>query len=147
MAREPEQSKTPRVVALAAMIGTAVVLAVTALVLAQGDIPSYPKAQRICSGHVSGSPTPGGAAGPHVEWTAYASLDAPETVVAWYEHRLARGLHRREGRQDIWRVPFDRPRAVLTVSTPVDAAPLTGCTERPAAPARTVIVMSTMARP
>jgi hypothetical protein len=147
MTREPEQSKTPRVVALAAMIGTAVVLAVTALVLAQGAIPSYPKAQRICTGHVSGSPSTGRAAGPHIEWSAFSSLDAPETVVAWYEHRLAPGLHRREGRQDIWRVPFDRPTAVVTVSAPGDADPLTGCTERPAPTARTVIVMSTMARP
>jgi hypothetical protein len=147
MAREPEQSKTPRVVALAAMIGTAAVLAITALVLAQGGIPSYPDAQRICDGHVSGAPTPGEAAGPHIEWTAFSSLDAPETVVAWYGHRLASRNHRREGRQDIWRVPFDRPTAVVTVSAPGDADPLTGCTERPAATARTVIVLSTMARP
>jgi hypothetical protein len=147
MAREPEQSKTPRVVALAAMIGTAVVLAITALVLAQSAIPSYPNAQRICDGHVSGASTPGEAAGPHIEWTAFSSLDAPETVVAWYGRRLDPGVHRREARQDIWRMPFDRPTAVLTVSAPGDAAPLTSCTEGPPATARTVIVMSTMARP
>ena len=146
----PATSKTPRPVALVAMIGIAGALAITALVLAQptraGTIPPYPDATRFCGGHVSGAAV-GGKMGPHIEWTAYYSLDAPDTVVAWYERRLASGLHRREGRQDVWRVPSDQPTAVLNVSAPGDAGPLTGCTDRPPADARTVIVMSTMARP
>jgi hypothetical protein len=72
---------------------------------------------------------------------------APDTVVTWYGRWLNAGLHRREGRQDVWRVPFDQPTAVLNVSAPADAGPLTGCTDRPPATARSVIVMSTMARP
>jgi hypothetical protein len=144
-------SRVPRLVALGAMIGVAAILAITALVLAQespgaGTIPPYPDAKRFCGGHVTGAPT-SGVGGPHIEWTAYYSLDAPDTVVAWYERRLASGLHRREGGHDIWRVPSDQPTAVLNVSAPGDAGPLTGCTDHPPATARTVIVMSTMSRP
>lgn len=111
-----------------------------------GAIPSYPEATRLCGGHVTGAPGPSGA-GSHIAWTAYYSPDAPDTVVAWYRRRLASEFHRREERQDVWRVPSDRPAAVLTVSAPGDAGPLTGCTERPPATARTVLVVSTMARP
>lgn len=111
-----------------------------------GVVPSYPEATRLCSGHVTGAPGPN-AAGAHITWTAYYSLDPPETVVAWYQRRLASDLHRREGRQDVWRVPSRRPTAVLTVSAPGDAGSLTGCTERPPATARTVLVLSIMARP
>jgi hypothetical protein len=146
----PARSTTLRLVALGAMIAIAGVLAITALVLAQptraGAIPPYPDATRFCGGHVSGA-AGGGATGPHVEWTAYYSLDAPDTVVAWYERRLASGLHRREGRQDVWRVPSDQPTEVLNISAPGDAGPLAGCMDHPPAAARTVIVMSTMARP
>jgi hypothetical protein len=39
MAREPETSNTMRLVALGAMIAAAAVLAITALVLAQGSQP------------------------------------------------------------------------------------------------------------
>ena len=146
----PARSMTLRLVALGAMIAIAGVVAITALVLAQptraGAIPPYPDATRFCGGHMSGAAA-GGATGPHIEWTAYFSLDAPDTVVAWYERRVASGLHRREGRQDVWRVPSDQPTAVLNVSAPGDAGPLAGCTDHPPATARTVIVMSTMARP
>ena len=147
---QPVGSRMPRLVALGAMIGAAAILAVTAFVLAQptpaGAIPPYPDARRFCGGHATGAPT-SGSAGPHIEWTAYYSLDAPDTVVAWYERRLASGLHRREGAHDIWRVSSNQPTAVLNVSAPADAGPLTGCTDRPPATARTVIVMSTMSRP
>ena len=132
------------------MFATVAILMIAAAV-AQGSppagaIPSYPQATRLCGGHVTGAPGPNGA-GSHIAWTAYYSLDAPDTVVDWYQRRLAPELHRREERQDVWRVPPDRPAAVLTVSAPGDAGPLAGCTERPPATARTVLVVSTMARP
>ena len=141
-------------VTLRAMFATVAMLVITASVAqgsAQGStragaIPPYPEARRLCGGHVTGAPGPSGA-GSHIEWTAYYSPDTPDTVVAWYERRLASGLRRREARRDVWRVPFDQPTAVLTVSAPGDAGPLTGCAERPPATARTVLVMSTMARP
>jgi hypothetical protein len=146
----PARFTTPRLLALGAIISIAGILAIAALVLAQptpvGAIPPYPEATRFCGGHVSGA-AGGGKTGPHIEWTAYYSLDAPDAVVAWYERWLASGLHRREGRQDIWRVPSDQPTQVLNVSAPGDAGPLTGCSDRPSAAARTVIVLSTMARP
>lgn len=132
------------------MVATVAVLVIAATVAQgsarAGSIPPYPEATRLCSGHVTGAPGPRGA-GPHIEWTAFYSPDAPDTVVAWYEGRLASGFHRREGRQDIWRIPSDQPTAVLTVSAPVDAGPLTGCPERPPATARTMLVLSTMTRP
>jgi hypothetical protein len=147
---EPASSRAPRLVALGATIGVAMVLAITALVLAQGSPPGrilpYPDATRFCAGHVTGA-TAGAGAGPHIEWTAYYTLDAPDTVVAWYGRWLNAGLHRREGRQDLWRVPFDRPTALLDVSAPADAQRLTECTEHPPATARTVIVISSIARP
>jgi len=151
MAREPETSNTLRLVALGSMIAAAAILAITALVLAQGSpragaIPLYPHATRLCGGHVTAAPGTGGS-GPHIEWTAYASADAPDTVVAWYERQLGTGIRRREGRQDVWRVPPDRPTAILNVSAPAHAGPIAGCTERPAASARTVLVVSSMAGP
>jgi len=148
---QPASSRAPRLVALGATIGVAMALAITALVLAQGSPPPgrilpYPDATRFCAGHVTGA-TAGAGAGPHIEWTAYYTLDAPDTVVAWYGRWLNAGLHRREGRQDVWRVPFDRPTEVLNVSAPGDAGPLSGCTEHPPANAKAVIVRSTMTRP
>ena len=59
---------------------------------------------------------------------------------------LPAGLHRREGREDIWRVPFDQPSAVLTVAAVADFKLAASCGTRPPATARTVIVSSRMAR-
>jgi hypothetical protein len=129
---------------------TAVAL-LSAVVLAQapsgdGRIPPYPGATDFCTQFIVGAPT-GDTPGPSIDWTAYYTADAPETVVAWYHGRLASGLHRREGREDIWRVPFDEPSAVLTVSTVADFTLAASCRARPPATARAVIVSSTMTRP
>lgn len=118
--------------------------AAVALAVAAGAIPPYPGAVQFCAQHVQGAPS-GGTPGPSISWTAHHTSDTPETVVAWYRRQLAAGLHRREGREDIWRVPFDQPTAVLTVSTVADFRLASSCDTRPPSTARAVIVMSTMA--
>lgn len=147
---QPVGLRVPRLAAVAAMIGVASIHAITALVMAQGPPDAstiqYPALTQFCSGHVTGARTSAGA-GSHIGWTAYYSLDAPDTVVAWYKGRLPSGLHRREGKEDIWRVPPDRPTSVLTVSAPGEPGPHTDCKERLPATARTIIVTSIMTRP
>ena len=108
-------------------VAPGVLLAITALVPARptraGAIPPYPDATRFCGGHVSGA-AGGGATGPHVEWTASHAPSMRQT--RWWpgsERRLASGLHRREGRQDVWRVPSNQPTEVLNVSAPGDTGP------------------------
>lgn len=118
--------------------------AAVALTVGAGVIPLYPGAVQFCAQHVHGAPS-GGAPGPSIAWTAHYTSDAPETVVAWYQRQLASGLHRREGRADIWRVPLEQPTAVLSVSAVADFTLASSCDTRPPSTARTVIVMSTMA--
>jgi len=120
----------------------------SSLVLAVAiTVPSYPGATPFCSDHVVGAPS-GGQAGLEIQWTAYHSAATPETVVAWYQRQLAEGLHRREGPQDVWRIPAVTPETVLSVTTVADAPPpVASCTTRPPATARTVILISTMSRP
>lgn len=46
-------------------------------------LPAYPGARRLCSQSINAGPN-------HVLWTAYATADAPDLVVAFYEkHRGA----------------------------------------------------------
>jgi hypothetical protein len=120
----------------------------SSLVLAVAiTVPPYPGATPFCSDHVVGAPS-GGQAGLEIQWTAYHSAATPETVVAWYQRQLAEGLHRREGPQDVWRIPAVTPETVLSVTTVADAPPpVASCTTRPPATARTVILISTMSRP
>jgi hypothetical protein len=119
----------------------------SSLVLAAAiTIPPYPDATAFCSQHVIGAPNRG-LLGSSINWTAYHSADAPETVVAWYQRQFAAGLHTREGKADVWRIPADQPEAVLSVTAVADApSPIAACKERPPATARTVILMSTMTR-
>lgn len=116
------------------------------LLAAAVTFPAYPGASAFCSQHVIGAPA-AGKPGPSINWTAYHSPDAPETVVAWYAKQFAAGLHHREGKADVWRVPADTPEAVLEVTAVADApSPIASCAERPPATARTVILASTMTR-
>jgi hypothetical protein len=113
--------------------------------LAAATIPTYPGAVKLCSQHVAGAPI-GGQRGPHITWTAYYTTDAPDVVVAWYQRRLP-GLHRREGREDVFRVPADRPEAVVSITPVADAPPpVASCSAQPPAAARTIVLMSAVAR-
>lgn len=119
----------------------------SSLVLAAAiTIPPYPDATAFCSQHVIGAPNRG-LLGSSINWTAYHSADAPETVVAWYQRQFAAGLHKREGKADVWRIPAEKPEAVLSVTAAVDApSPTASCTDRPPATARTIILVSSMTR-
>jgi hypothetical protein len=110
-------------------------------------VPIYPGATAYCSQHVTGAPR-GALPGPSISWTAYYTDDAPEAVAAWYQRRLPDAQHRREGREDIWRLPADHPEAVVSVTAVVDAPPpLDACKQRVPTKARTLILLSTMTRP
>jgi hypothetical protein len=123
----------------------------TLALLAAVTIPPYPGATALCSQHVTGAPIPGqpaGHTGPTITWTAFYTPDTPETVVSWYQQRLAPGLHRRQGKEDVWRIPADEPEAALSVTAVADAPPpVAACKERPPATARAILLMSTMQRP
>ena len=117
------------------------------VLVAAVTIPPYPGAATLCSQHVTGAPS-GGKPGPHISWTAFHTADAADAVVRWYTSRLPADAHRREGRVDVWRMPADRPEAVVSVTTVADAPPpVASCEERPPATARTIILISAMARP
>jgi hypothetical protein len=120
----------------------------SSLVLAAAvTVPTYPGATSYCSQHVLGAPS-GAVPGPSISWTAYYTSEAPEIVAAWYQRRLPDAQHRKEGREDIWRLPADQPEAVVSVSAVVDAPPpLEACKQRVPAKARTLILLSTMTRP
>jgi hypothetical protein len=104
-----------------------------------------PGAREFCAQHIAGAPGASGP-GPHVTATSYASPDPPAAVVAHYKHALGRENHRREGREDVWRFPLDRPERVLTVTAVGDVPTHPQCQPPPDGTA-TVIVISTIARP
>jgi hypothetical protein len=108
-------------------------------------VPVYPGATAYCSEHVIGAPQ-AGKPGPHLDWTAYHSPDPPVKVVAFYRTELGTGSHRHEDGTDIWRLPFDRPDRVVSVTTVEEAKPAPKCAPPPAT-TRTVIIVSTMTRP
>jgi hypothetical protein len=112
---------------------------------APAEIAVYPGATSFCSEHISGAPQ-NGKPGPHITWTGYQSSDPPEKVVAFYHRELGTSTHSREGQEDIWRLPLDRPERTVSVTTVKDAVLVSRC-KKPPSSARTVVVISTMARP
>ena len=104
------------------------------------DIKPYPGSTAFCTEHVTG------AAGAHINWTGYYSVDSPEKVVGHYTKTLGSENHRKERNEDIWRFPLAKPERVLTVTRPGGAFPLGQCTPPPRS-ARAIMILSTMARP
>ena len=110
------------------------------------DIKPYPGSVEFCTEHVVGAPGRDGKAGPHISWTGYYSVDIPEKVIGHYRKLLGSENHRKEGDEDIWRFPFEKPEQVLTITHPGGTFPRGNCA-RPPRSARTIVISSTMARP
>jgi hypothetical protein len=115
-----------------------------------GTVPApalrpYPGSVKLCQDHVVGAPSKDGKPGAHINWTSYHSIDAQETVVAYYLKVLGAGNHRRESGEDIWRFPLDKPEHVLTVAGPKATRP--GQCSPPPPSARAIVVISHVSRP
>jgi hypothetical protein len=135
----------------ALILAAAATAQVRAPLMAQGSpaaeaIVPYPGATAFCSEVALGAPV-GDQPGGEIAWTAYYTPDLPDRVVAWYRSRLGSANHRREGREDLWRVPFDKPVHVVSVYARGDEPQVGSCSKRPPATSKTVIVLSTMTRP
>jgi hypothetical protein len=112
---------------------------------AVAEIAVYPGATSFCSQHITAAPQDG-KPGPHITRTAYHSSHPPEKVVGFYRRELGTDTHRHEEREDIWRLPLDQPERTVTVTT-VKQAVLGADCKTPPRSARTVVIISTIARP
>jgi hypothetical protein len=110
------------------------------------NIKPYPGSIAFCTQHITGAPEGDGKAGPHISWTGYYSVDSPRQVVRHYTKLLGAENHRTEGKEDIWRFPFEKPERILTVTQPRDAFVPGDCT-RPPGSARAIVITSMMTRP
>jgi hypothetical protein len=110
------------------------------------DLKPYPGAVELCGGSVTGAPGRDGRPGGHILWTTYYSVEPSATGAAHYLHLLGTQNHRKEGGEDIWRFPLDKPLHVLTVAPAPGKPPSPSC-KAPPTTARAVIEISSMFRP
>src|SRR5262249_23159490 len=82
---------------------------------AAGSIEPPKDATLLCSGHVTGEPSPESTPGPHILWTAYSSRKTTATVAAEYSKSLGTQNRSKEGKCEIWRFPSTNPKNVLEV--------------------------------
>ena len=95
-----------------------------------GAFAPYPGARHLCTEHISGGKM-------HIEWSSYATADAPAEVVAFYKKR-AQSYHQDPGPGDpTFAVDGDRKLSVSKVSGDYPK-----CAEGPTGSEKTVIVVS-----
>lgn len=111
------------------------------------DTNPYEGLVQFCTEHVVGAPQPNGKASPHINWTGYYSTDPPDKVVGHYMKTLGSENHRKEGDDDTWRFPLDKPVRVLSVTNAKGTFPLGGGCTPPPGSARAVVIVSMMTRP
>ncbi len=107
-------------------------------IFSEYGFPGAPDLTHLCAQRVY---QPGGQ---HLTWDAFASDDAPATLVAHYKDWLgARGFEAK-GAGGLWRVPAGAPSPDRTLE--IDAAgepgPYKACDKQPAASDKSVIVIS-----
>ena len=54
------------------------------------EVKLPPNATKLCREHVVGAPSGDGRPGPHIDWQAHSSPDAPETVAQYYAEQFGR---------------------------------------------------------
>jgi hypothetical protein len=110
------------------------VLGCCAAARAQGwaDFPPYPGSLELCDQRVHGNVA-------HFHWTAYTTVDVPETVVAFYADRLGKP----ETDQDERSFKIEKDGVVVRV---LSVYPVTGryprCGKDPDPGARTMLIVS-----
>jgi hypothetical protein len=110
------------------------------------ELKPYPGSVRFCSESVTGAPQPDGTPGMHITWVAYHTTTPLEQVKAHYLLTLGKTNHATEGKEETWRFPRDTPVRVLSVSPTPARVPSQRCAPPPAS-ARTVMIISSAARP
>jgi hypothetical protein len=122
---------------LAAMIFFALVAAAAC----SGASPTGAAERQFCSGHVTGAPS-GDQPGPHISWTASATTDSLEGVVARYRKAHGPPTKVTPGGGASWELPSESARDLLSVSSAAEPGPWTTC-EVPAG-TRTIVMTSSM---
>lgn len=121
---------------------TAACVAAAALVAACSGTSTSDTAERaFCDGHVTGAPS-GDLPGPHITWTAMASTDSLERVVARYRAKHGPPAKATPGGGASWELPSGATRDVLNVSPVTEPGPWTTC-DIPAG-TKTIVMTSSM---
>lgn len=76
------------------------------------EIPRYQSATPLGGESVIGF---SGDVETHINWSAQASDDPPETVLAFYEQQLGEANERKGQQEALWRFPSEQPERVLHV--------------------------------
>jgi len=101
-----------------------------------GGFAAYPGARFLCRQHVTGAPGHG-----HIEWSAYATADPPEKVIAFCKSNLGEG----KIEPGTGLLTIARPGGhSLSVHRRDDSYPR--CEEQPAAAEQAVIIVSQLIR-
>ncbi len=103
-------------------------------------------ADRLCSGHVSGSPLPDGTPGSHITWNAYTSGELPGDLSALYRQLLGRIADSSREGCTTWRHPPDEPRQILEICPVAATGPWSECASVPEQ-ASSVVLISSIERP
>ncbi len=96
--------------------------------------PEYPKAQLLCSEHVSGVPF-------HILWRSFSTPADVGTVVAFYEQQMS--TMAKAGEHGAFTITHPKDaNLLLTVFTKENAAHFPNCKKKPDATARSLILVS-----
>ncbi len=97
---------------------------------------AYPDARLLCDQHVSGT-------GMHILWRSYATVDALDRVIAFYERDTGRKTRPGAGGAPGLELDADRKLAIYPAARSEE---FPSCAVKPAAGERTVILVSTAIR-
>jgi len=114
--------------------------------LPRGVIEPPGDALHLCGGHVTGAPLPDGKPGPPITWEAYSSQELPSALAKRYLDSLGSETHSRSDDCDLWRFPPDKPTHTLEVCPVSFQGPWSECSHTPSRSAKSIILISSMAR-
>ena len=92
------------------------------------DFAAYPGARKLCWQHVSGNSM-------HINWTAYATTDATQKVIAFY-------VKRHGGKPDGDTLKLEAPKGMRLSVHPADKGGYPTCEVKPAKSDKTVIIVA-----
>jgi hypothetical protein len=100
--------------------------------------PAHPRVDHLCARRVY---QPGGR---HLTWDAFASNDEPQGLVAHYKSRLGDPGFSAQADGGVWRLPAGArtPTRTLTISRAGQSGPHEECAKKPAAEAKSVLLLS-----
>jgi hypothetical protein len=100
--------------------------------------PPHPRVEHLCARRVYQ------AGGRHLTWDAFASNDGPENLVAHFKFRLGEPGFSPQGDGGVWRLPAGAatPSRTLTILRTGQLGPHDDCEKKPAATAKSVLILS-----